>query len=852
MSHITPLHHYQGFFSYFRETNEKEHGQLSAIREILESEIKQITSDETFRIFQDTQSLEFGDDWRSKINRALDDSIIFIAVAEKSYLLSAECRYELKGFLHRMKEDPKRILLTIYYEDCGLHKPVSEENDEELLKALKKYYYYDWRHLREIPLVHNDIKFAVQEIAKRYAEFCQSKIDASEIETARESRRQALINEIKILKKRLDNAQTSEEQRLISSEIVKLTNMLKDAAEYQSRLTGAVISANETTYTLLRRIKYGAAGEVWEAISDSTKRVAIKLLHPWHHDDLTVSEQFKRGAQYQKSFQHNNIVQVIGGPYEYKSERFFVMEYIKGKDLLDEVLDQSALPVSEGYFNKISKGIISICDALKYINEEHSIAHGDICPSNIIIGENGKAYLTDFDNIHIAKLDHGTNQSQLGTHPYIDPELYSEDWKNKNETERNKFFQRADIYSLTLTLLFCLLRRSLQSKEILQQFHSSGWKSVIDGVDCSSEVRRLLKKGIIERKERFTSIQEFSDALKRIRSFGPTSWMIRHWRHALVYLGITLTIIAAILVPIYLHQSKLYEQDLQKALSEKDKALKERADILKKMEDVLEEHSSWLLVDQRIWDNDTSAIWKSKYEIYEMFRNPNSGFNKKVDTLIQALSQNNKISDKLLYDEKFFTLLETSAEFPKTPFGGYKYDPDYAIWSPARDRSENSIPDTSIKPNSDPNIIFAGISRILITGSSKTKNRDLVVHLASLLGIPPEVRENYRPILIFVGYQNLKDPTERYTFFYPAYEFPGYKKYDPATRDWWKAATEGYKTITFNQRERGYKDGLCAPYSTIDRNTFPPRAYWRYVKIRSSMMILAIDFVFDPRPAQAK
>lgn len=92
-------------------------------------------------------------------------------------------------------------------------------------------------------------------------------------------------------------------------------------------------------------------------------------------------------------------------------------EYIHGRTFA-EVL-------KGGLFNK--KKAVNICLKLCNILEQlHSkgIVHGDIKPENIILGNDGKIWLIDFDASHFVKDEVGRDTVMLGTPGYASPEQF--------------------------------------------------------------------------------------------------------------------------------------------------------------------------------------------------------------------------------------------------------------------------------------------------------------------------------------------------------------------------------------------------------------------------------------------
>jgi hypothetical protein len=123
------------FMSYAHVDNE--YGQLTEFRERLSNEV-QVQTGKEFPIFQDRDDILLGQDWRQRIEEALEEEITFlIPIITPSFFNSQACREELDLFLRREKALSRSdLVLPVYYVTCRLLHDESLRNNDELARAI--------------------------------------------------------------------------------------------------------------------------------------------------------------------------------------------------------------------------------------------------------------------------------------------------------------------------------------------------------------------------------------------------------------------------------------------------------------------------------------------------------------------------------------------------------------------------------------------------------------------------------------------------------------------------------------------------------------------------------------------
>jgi eukaryotic-like serine/threonine-protein kinase len=168
-------------------------------------------------------------------------------------------------------------------------------------------------------------------------------------------------------------------------------------------------------YRLERRLGFGGMATVWLADDCRLGRpVAVKILSEQLATDAEYVLRFQREARVAAQLSHPNLVRL----YDYGTEDgrpFLVSEWIDGPDLHE--LRRGGEPVD------VEVLAADLLTALDYIHRA-GIIHRDVKPSNVLVGQDGRARLTDFG---IAQPEDATRLTEtgmvLGTRSYIAPEV---------------------------------------------------------------------------------------------------------------------------------------------------------------------------------------------------------------------------------------------------------------------------------------------------------------------------------------------------------------------------------------------------------------------------------------------
>lgn len=192
-------------------------------------------------------------------------------------------------------------------------------------------------------------------------------------------------------------------------------------------------------FQIIKRVGAGAMATVYQAKQISLDRiVAVKVLPKRLSENKEFVERFYKEGKAAAKLNHANIVQAIDVG-EYGGFHYFVMEFIDGKTVYDDLVKNKFYPEKEAL-----NLVIQVARALEH-SHHRGLIHRDVKPKNIMITSQGIAKLADMglareaSDVKAAMAEAGR---AYGTPYYIAPEQI--------RGELNIDF-RADIYSLGAT-----------------------------------------------------------------------------------------------------------------------------------------------------------------------------------------------------------------------------------------------------------------------------------------------------------------------------------------------------------------------------------------------------------------
>ena len=205
-------------------------------------------------------------------------------------------------------------------------------------------------------------------------------------------------------------------------------------------------------YTVVGLLGGGGQGNTYLAVpnvlasenhqQEQAAEVVLKeYIMPVYRGSLVLSrlsQKLGEEASLLARLDHPAIVKVLHHfIYDYRG--YLVLEYVKGLSLKEVVNNQG--PQSEAFVIDVAKKLLAVLAYMHGI--EPAILHRDLSPDNIMIADDGKIKVVDFNVAR--QLESSAASTVVGKHAYIPPEQF-----------RGRPLPASDIYALGATLFFLL------------------------------------------------------------------------------------------------------------------------------------------------------------------------------------------------------------------------------------------------------------------------------------------------------------------------------------------------------------------------------------------------------------
>ncbi|HEY2842835.1 MAG TPA: protein kinase, partial [Bryobacteraceae bacterium] len=244
-------------------------------------------------------------------------------------------------------------------------------------------------------------------------------------------------------------------------------------------------------FTIQRAAGRGGFGEVYYALSDSGREVALKVVQGYEQIEL-------RGISQCMNLKSPHLVTIFDVKYNAEGRPFVIMEYVSGpslRQLLDESPAGLGTQKTAFFLREIGKGLTFLHDC--------GIVHRDLKPGNIFF-ENGYVKIGDYGlSKAISPTQHSGQTVTVGTVHYMAPEIGA-----------GKYDRSIDIYAMGAVLYEMLTGTvpfiGASPSEILMKHLSAD--PDLSGVPepFATVIRKAMAK---DPAQRYQSIQEMVEAV---------------------------------------------------------------------------------------------------------------------------------------------------------------------------------------------------------------------------------------------------------------------------------------------------------------------------------------------------
>jgi hypothetical protein len=244
-------------------------------------------------------------------------------------------------------------------------------------------------------------------------------------------------------------------------------------------------------YTIQRGAGRGGFGEVYYALSDSGREVALKLVHTYEQIEL-------RGISQCMNLKSPQLVTIFDVKHGLDGRPWVIMEFVSGpslRELLDAAPSGLGADKSAFFLREIGKGLTYLHDC--------GIVHRDLKPGNIFY-ENGCVKIGDYGLSKSISMSQNSGQTvTVGTLHYMAPEI-----------GEGKYDRSIDIYAMG-ALLYEMLTGQVpfygsSPAEVLMKHLSSQ----VNLEHVEEPFKTVIRKAMAKNPaERYQSIQEMVEAV---------------------------------------------------------------------------------------------------------------------------------------------------------------------------------------------------------------------------------------------------------------------------------------------------------------------------------------------------
>lgn len=238
-------------------------------------------------------------------------------------------------------------------------------------------------------------------------------------------------------------------------------------ADLNSPLSKDAKITNNTRYIYFKQIAMGGKCVIQSCKDLNLGRiVCYKTLRPEFMDDPFENKLFLREARITGALQHPNTAPVYEVGYDSRGHYYFTMQLVSGTTLR-ETIDAIKAGEAKWDLQKLIDVVIEVAEVLNYAHT-HRIAHCDVKPENIVLGDFGEISLLDWG---IAKVldEHEEEDGDANSLSSARPTQASPLYMSPEQAMKQEVDERTDLYSLGAILFELLTLETLAWGDSLEE-----------------------------------------------------------------------------------------------------------------------------------------------------------------------------------------------------------------------------------------------------------------------------------------------------------------------------------------------------------------------------------------------
>jgi TM2 domain-containing membrane protein YozV len=271
-------------------------------------------------------------------------------------------------------------------------------------------------------------------------------------------------------------------------------------------------------YTIEHALGRGGFGEVYYALSDSGRQVALKAVQ--NYEDIEL-----RGISHCMNLKSPHLVSIFDVKHNDRGDAFVIMEYVAGpslRELLDESPEGLGTEKAAWFVREMAKGLALLHDA--------GVVHRDLKPHNVFV-EDGYVKVGDYSLSKIMSSSHRSGHTMtVDSVHYMAPEI-----------SLGRYDRTVDIYALGVMLYEMLTGRPPFIGETMGEVLMKHMAGDIDISGIEEPFAAVVLTAMAQNpEERYQSVDEMVEALfgvehiqNSVSGFNPQSLTVLAGRAAI-------------------------------------------------------------------------------------------------------------------------------------------------------------------------------------------------------------------------------------------------------------------------------------------------------------------------------